>query len=60
MGLESVLKFELYDLGYKQLTIENGSISLDGTLNDVIQFNLWCRTAGPNGCPRMPSAPLIL
>ncbi|MGC6367334.1 MAG: THUMP domain-containing class I SAM-dependent RNA methyltransferase [Candidatus Marinamargulisbacteria bacterium] len=46
MGLESVLKFELYDLGHKQLAIENGSISLDGTLNDVIQFNLWCRTAG--------------
>lgn len=46
MGLESVLKFELYDLGHKQLTIENGAISLDGTLNDVIQFNLWCRTAG--------------
>ena len=46
MGIESVLKFELYDLGYKELTIENGCISFDGTPNDVIQLNLWCRTAG--------------
>ena len=46
MGIESVLKFELYDLGYKELTIENGYISFEGTPNDVIQLNLWCRTAG--------------
>ena len=46
MGLETVLKFELYDLGYKELTIDNGSISFIGTLNDVITCNLWCRTAG--------------
>ena len=46
MGIESILKFELYDLGYKDLTIENGFISLNGTLKDVIQLNLWCRTAG--------------
>ena len=46
MGLETVLKFELYDLGYKELTIDNGSISFTGTLNDVIRCNLWCRTAG--------------
>jgi len=46
MGLETVLKFELFDLGYKELTIDNGSISFTGTLNDVITCNLWCRTAG--------------
>ena len=46
MGLETVLKFELFDLGYKDLTIDNGSISFMGTLNDVIKCNLWCRTAG--------------
>ena len=46
MGLETVLKFELYDLGYKDLTIENGIISFSGTLEDAIQLNLWCRTAG--------------
>ena len=44
MGLETVLKFELYNLGYKDLTIENGIIWFSGTLND--QLNLWCRTAG--------------
>jgi putative N6-adenine-specific DNA methylase len=46
MGLETVLKFELYDLGFKELSIDNGSISFDGTLEDVITCNLWCRTAG--------------
>lgn len=46
MGLESVLKFELYDLGYKKFTINNGMISLNGTLDDVIELNLWLRTAG--------------
>ena len=46
MGLESVLKFECYDLGYKQLTIDNGAISLEGSLEDVCKLNMWCRTAG--------------
>ena len=46
MGLESVLKFELFDLGIKNLHIDNGAISFNGSLNDVIQCNLWCRTAG--------------
>jgi putative N6-adenine-specific DNA methylase len=46
MGLESVLKFELYDLGYKELTIENGAITLNGTLADVCKLNLWSRIAG--------------
>tara|TARA_Y100001935_G_scaffold255118_1_gene266623 strand:- start:2352 stop:3431 length:1080 start_codon:yes stop_codon:yes gene_type:complete len=46
MGLETVLKFELYDLGYKKLAIDNGIISLEGTLDDVIELNLWLRTAG--------------
>ncbi len=46
MGLESVLKFELYDLGYKELRIDNGFIALNGTLTDVCKLNMWCRTAG--------------
>jgi len=46
MGLETVLKFELYDLGYKELLINNGLISLNGTIDDVIELNLWLRTAG--------------
>ena len=46
MGLETVLKHELYDLGYNNLTIDNGIISFTGHLNDVIELNLWCRTAG--------------
>ena len=46
MGLESVLKFECYDLGYKQLTINNGFITLQGTLTDVCRLNMWLRTAG--------------
>ncbi len=46
MGLESVLKFELYDLGFKTLTIQNGGILLDASLNDICKFNLWCRSAG--------------
>ncbi|MEK9726670.1 MAG: class I SAM-dependent RNA methyltransferase [Candidatus Margulisiibacteriota bacterium] len=46
MGLESILKFELYDLGYKTLAITNGAIAFEGTPADVIQCNMWCRTAG--------------
>lgn len=46
MGLETVLKFELFDLGFKDLSIENGAIKINAQLTDVCTFNLWCRTAG--------------
>ena len=46
MGLETVLKYELFDLGYKELQIDNGMIRLNGTLEDACTLNLWLRTAG--------------
>lgn len=44
-GLEALTKRELLDLGYDELLVENGRISLKGGLDDVVKLNLWLRTA---------------
>lgn len=44
-GLEAVLKRELNELGYEDLTTSNGRVSLKGSLRDVAILNLWIRTA---------------
>lgn len=44
-GLESVVKRELMDLGYKDLKVENGKVTFTGTLKDIPKTNLWLRTA---------------
>ena len=46
MGLETVLKYELFDLGYKDLTVENGKITLTGDWIDICRLNLQLRSAG--------------
>jgi putative N6-adenine-specific DNA methylase len=43
MGLESVLKYELKDLGYHHLEVDNGFITINGNLNDIPTLNLWTR-----------------
>lgn len=44
-GLESVVAQELRDLGYNELTIENGKITFTGDEKDIAICNIWLRTA---------------
>ncbi len=44
-GLESVVKRELMDLGYKDLTVENGKVTFKAEEKDIPVVNLWLRSA---------------
>ncbi|WP_217807187.1 THUMP domain-containing class I SAM-dependent RNA methyltransferase [Tuberibacillus sp. Marseille-P3662] len=44
MGLESVAKRELLNLGYRDFEVENGKITLKGDFKDICYLNLWLRT----------------
>jgi putative N6-adenine-specific DNA methylase len=44
-GLESVVKRELQELGYANLTVENGYVAFDGDERALIRSNLWLRTS---------------
>ena len=44
-GLESITKREIEKLGYKNLTVENGKIELEGGVQDIAMLNTWLRTA---------------
>lgn len=44
-GLEAVVKRELLNLGYENLTVENGKVSFKGTEKDIPITNLWLRSA---------------
>ncbi len=44
-GLESVVAHELKNLGYDNLTIENGKVSFAGNEGDIVRCNIWLRTA---------------
>lgn len=44
-GLESVVKKECKDLGFKNLIVSNGKIEFKGTQKDIIIANLWLRSA---------------
>lgn len=44
-GLESIVAHELKELGYEDLTIENGKVSFTGDEYDIAACNLWLRTA---------------
>lgn len=46
MGLEQVLKYELYDLGYPSLSVNNGYITFNGHLDDICHLNMWSRISG--------------
>lgn len=45
MGLEAVVAREVRDLGYDQVTVENGRVTFTGDLLAVCRANLWLRTA---------------
>jgi len=44
-GLEKVVANELKDLGYENLTIENGKVTFEGDEMDIVTCNMWLRTA---------------
>jgi len=46
MGLEAVLAREIKAAGIDPVRIFDGRVEFDGTLEDIINSNLWLRTAG--------------
>lgn len=44
-GLESVVKKECEDLGFKNLVVSNGKVEFEGTQRDIVIANLWLRSA---------------
>lgn len=44
-GLEAVVKRELQDLGYDDLTVENGKVTFTAMEKDIPKANLWLRVA---------------
>lgn len=44
-GLEGILKEELLNLGYDDVTAQNGKVEISGTMEDVARCNIWLRTA---------------
>lgn len=44
-GLESVLSWELKDMGFQDLKTENGRIEFTGDARDIVRCNLWLRCA---------------
>ena len=45
LGLESVTKAELRDLGYREVQTADGEIRLSGTPRDIVRLNMTLRTA---------------
>ncbi|CAG7650568.1 class I SAM-dependent RNA methyltransferase [Paenibacillus allorhizosphaerae] len=45
MGLEAVVAREVRDLGYGQVTVENGRVTFIGDALAICRANLWLRTA---------------
>lgn len=44
-GLESVLKKEIYDLGYEILSVEDGKVTFEGDAEAICRANIFLRTA---------------
>lgn len=44
-GLESLVAEELRELGYDDLSVENGRVCFTGDMHDIATCNLWLRTA---------------
>lgn len=44
-GLESVVKKECEDLGFKNLKVSNSKVEFIGTQRDIVKANLWLRSA---------------
>ncbi|OZM57327.1 RNA methyltransferase [Lottiidibacillus patelloidae] len=45
MGLESIVAQEVRDLGFENVTVENGKVIFDGDKDSICKANLWLRTA---------------
>ncbi|CAG7625516.1 Ribosomal RNA large subunit methyltransferase L [Paenibacillus solanacearum] len=45
MGLEAIVAREVRDLGYDQVTVENGRVTFVGDAMAICRANLWLRTA---------------
>ncbi|MFD2673370.1 THUMP domain-containing class I SAM-dependent RNA methyltransferase [Marinicrinis sediminis] len=45
MGLESIVSYELKQLGYEDQMTENGRVTFRASLSDIPRTNLWLRTA---------------
>ncbi|MDQ1909833.1 class I SAM-dependent RNA methyltransferase [Paenibacillus sp. GD4] len=45
MGLEAVVAREIKDLGYEEMTVENGRVTFTADLAAICRCNLWLRTA---------------
>ncbi|MFD2640384.1 THUMP domain-containing class I SAM-dependent RNA methyltransferase [Piscibacillus salipiscarius] len=45
MGLESIVKNEIKQLGYENIQTENGRVMFDADLAGIARSNLWLRTA---------------
>ena len=44
-GMESVLKNEIYDLGYEILSVEDGRVEFEGDAEAIVRANICLRTA---------------
>jgi len=44
-GLEAIAKRELFNLGFKEVVVEDGKLSFKGSLRDIPILNIWLRTA---------------
>lgn len=44
-GLESIVKKEILDLGYKDIMVENGKVTFKGDIASIPKSNLWLRCA---------------
>ena len=44
-GLESVLKREIYDLGYEITKVEDGRVTFEGDAEAICRANIFLRTA---------------
>lgn len=45
MGLEALVAREVKDLGYTDVTVENGKVMFDADVSAIPRLNLWLRTA---------------
>lgn len=44
-GLESVVKREIINLGYKDVKVENGKVIFSAEEKDIPRVNIWLRSA---------------
>ncbi|WP_130859880.1 THUMP domain-containing class I SAM-dependent RNA methyltransferase [Gracilibacillus phocaeensis] len=45
MGLEAIVAKEVRDLGYHEVTVENGKVRFEADVKAIARCNLWLRTA---------------